>query len=388
MRVAIFFWEGHLGVAPSLINAIRALVEKGYGVDVITNHPPQDFSPAPDFGDAVRIMRVVRLSHAPTGRWASRARFASQRALYFLRAAGLLARKRYGFFFGVDLEGLLLAAPFARLKGADLALWSLEIRSLNDSNSLPGRLLRARQERALDQARIAIAQDDHRADALRDSYGVSPEKIVVVPNAPRGSTVQNRSRFLHDRFTLPPDARLALHLGMIEPTVRATEVARAARNLPEGWFLVFHERRARDEDDPYIVLVREEGGSKTLLSLDPVAYDELDELVSSADVGIVCYDPSIGLNFAIPGSSGKLPQYLRCGLPVIVSDLPGLADVVRADGCGVVISEPSQLPDAVIDITSHYEKLRTSAFASFERRYEFDGRFDRALERLSEKHLS
>ena len=35
-RLAFFFWEGHIGVAPSIINAVRLFAEKGYYIDIFS----------------------------------------------------------------------------------------------------------------------------------------------------------------------------------------------------------------------------------------------------------------------------------------------------------------------------------------------------------------
>src|SRR6476659_6789082 len=56
-HVAIFFWEGYLSVAPSLINAIRLLANEGYHVDVITRPAMYgDYAAMPTFPGGVRIL--------------------------------------------------------------------------------------------------------------------------------------------------------------------------------------------------------------------------------------------------------------------------------------------------------------------------------------------
>ena len=55
--VAIFFWEGYLSVAPSLINAIHLLANEGYQVDVITRPAMYgDYAAMPTFPRGVRIL--------------------------------------------------------------------------------------------------------------------------------------------------------------------------------------------------------------------------------------------------------------------------------------------------------------------------------------------
>src|SRR5262245_22612179 len=69
-RVAIFFWEGYLSVAPSLINAIRLLVTEGYHVDVITRRATfEEYAPMSTFPMGVRILTEGFCSelHSGTG---------------------------------------------------------------------------------------------------------------------------------------------------------------------------------------------------------------------------------------------------------------------------------------------------------------------------------
>ena len=67
--------------------------------------------------------------------------------------------------------------------------------------------------------------------------------------------------------------------------------------------------------------------------------DELPQYVEGADVGVVLTDGSCeNHRLSLPN---KVFQYLQSGLPVIVSDLPEMARLVRAHGVGLTVDRDS-----------------------------------------------
>jgi glycosyltransferase involved in cell wall biosynthesis len=78
-----------------------------------------------------------------------------------------------------------------------------------------------------------------------------------------------------------------------------------------------------------------------------VPYRDVAGLVARARVAVV---PQLASPRARIGLSPlKLFEAMACATPVVVSDLPGLNDVVRATGCGVVVppGDPRALARAV-----------------------------------------
>jgi len=71
-------------------------------------------------------------------------------------------------------------------------------------------------------------------------------------------------------------------------------------------------------------------------------------------------------------ASGKVAQYLRCGKPVVVSDLPGMADLIRRYNCGAVIKEPSELKDALQTVFDDHETMVLNAINCFNTEFSLD----------------
>jgi glycosyltransferase involved in cell wall biosynthesis len=170
---------------------------------------------------------------------------------------------------------------------------------------------------------------------------------------------------------------------MICPNTLSLELAQAAADWPSAAVLVFHERERRRPEEPYLREIEKASHGRALLSLEPVAYDELDRLAASAHVGIILYQEELGPNFALmAGASGKMGQYLRCGLPVVALALRGLEDVVRNYRCGVCVSSPSEIGAALETIRGDYALYRANAFKCYEEVYEFGRHFEAVVEEI------
>src|SRR6266446_2432300 len=413
-RVAIFFWEGYLSVAPSLINAIRLLVTEGYHVDIITRRAMfGEYAPTPTFPTGVRILIEGCRSELPSGtgfssfkdecgrvrlrkyvpklvrgwlrRYYERIQSWWELTHFALFSLHSVKDEKYKCFIGVDMHGLV-AAFFARLlKKVPIIYWSLEIRFLSDFKDCISRLVKRLERMCHRQAAFMIIQDLERAASLIRENKIRNPKTVIVPNSPLGWPQSETSDFFQKRFSIAPSRRIVLQLGMISPIALSLEIASEASNWHEDLVLVFHERAKRAQTDPYIKQVQQAGCGKVLLSLEPVSYDALDCVVMSGHIGLVFYRKELGPNFSeTAGASGKLAHYLRCGLPVICLDLPGLVKVVNQYRCGICVSEPGEIQSATEAIFRDYEFYRMNALRCYEEYYEFGRHFREVLRKIED----
>ncbi len=396
-RAAIFFWEGHLAAAPSLLNAARALAGAGYQVDVIVRSLNPIYGAPPRLPAGVRVVvhrrdepAVSPAASPPRGdessHWWARVKPGLRCVAELLAFAIFCLRQtraaRYDFFLGADVMGVIPATLAGIVRRAPVVYWSLELAFLAELSEWDHRLLKRLERFCSRRALVTVIQDRARADALVSENGLSPARIVLVPNGPYGQAPRRRGRHFAERFGLPEETRLILQLGMIGPATLAWEVAEQAGDWPEEWALVMHDRQRLDPAEPYLRHLLANARGRLRLSLNPVPYDELDELVSSAHVGLVFYEAALGPNFALAGSSGKIGAYLRCGLPVVCLDLPGLAQVVRAYDCGVVVAGVAETASAVRTILGNYDYYAERAARCYEEVYEFGANFDLLLSRI------
>ncbi len=413
-RVAIFFWEGYLGVAPSLINAIRLLADKGYAVDIIMAEGDGSYALPPSFPPGVRLFRANEQSSevAHSGhKWQRNRDTHGRRIFRKLRRVAVQARRffigqeseiyarrffafltfaqkivsghRYTAFIGVDTNGLVAAMLLGIPKRVPLVYWSLEIRFLEEfsfgSQRFAKRLERIAHRRAL----LTIVQDWQRAGSLAKENRVALTRTVIIPNGPVGPPCQIDSDFFQRKFQLPSSQRIILHTGMISAEAHSLELAQAASQWPDDWTLIFHDRQKRDAHDPYLLAVKTAGGDRVRLSLDPVSYDELDQTISSGHAGLAIYNHHLGPNFTLMvGASGKLAHYLRCSLPVVGVNMPGLSDVLGKYGAGYSVNSTDEIAGALSRIFTHYDAFRAGAAKCYTNEYEFSLHFQQLLDVL------
>ncbi|WP_312518705.1 hypothetical protein [Anaerospora sp.] len=82
--------------------------------------------------------------------------------------------------------------------------------------------------------------------------------------------------------------------------------------------------------------------------------EEYVKLVKQYDIGLVWYSRKCDNAHFIGRSSGKLFMYLSCGKPVIVKNLPGMADDVKKYKLGKVIDSLAEIPEAIEEIVKDY----------------------------------
>jgi glycosyltransferase involved in cell wall biosynthesis len=86
------------------------------------------------------------------------------------------------------------------------------------------------------------------------------------------------------------------------------------------------------------------------------AYDDLDQVYSSADIGLAFYNTEIlGTNCQTIGlSSGKIARYLFHGIPVIINNETSLVNLINEYQCGVIINHWDELNNACNLIKDNY----------------------------------
>lgn len=89
-------------------------------------------------------------------------------------------------------------------------------------------------------------------------------------------------------------------------------------------------------------------------------------MISSADIGLAIYsEEHLGYRATLMGlAAGKIGNYLKCGIPVIASNMPSLSYLVDYK-CGILINSENELEEAITTIKSSYESYRKNAFQCY-----------------------
>jgi glycosyltransferase involved in cell wall biosynthesis len=387
-RCVIFFFEGYIGVQPTVANLARAMGRAGYDVTIYV--PQTTWAPTPGaLGEGVRIAylrprpTLARIGELGFGRFRLKkvaARVVPHATAFALRGLLLEARdrargRRRTVYVGIDPDGASAALLSAQLLGRSFVFLSLELKTMSRlRRGLRGRVARLAYKRAA----AVVVQGTDRLAVLTRELRTTHRNVFILPNSPFAAEDLGRTRQTFDlRSTLKigPTKRVALQAGMINEVTCAEELARGFARQSD-WALVLHERQKRAPSDPYLARLRELNSRNLYLSLDPVPYDEIDGVFAAADIGLAFYqskDPA-DENFRLVSSSGKLPHYLKHRKPVLVSNLPSLVEVVEAYDCGLAIKDPSDADEigaALERVLSRYEEMSRNAARCFTERYDF-----------------
>ncbi len=387
LRAAIVFWEGHLSIAPSIVGAMRMLAEAGYEVDVLVRGADEELPALDDVPPNVRILKAEfagRIS-SETARKTIKAKLGTTvGSLSFLSFVLNATRgRKYDVIFGVDAVGGAIGELIASRKKVPFFYWSLELTFEKDVRHPLKRLLKSLERRAARRAAFIVIQDHLRAQAFLDEHRPGHRRTLFVPNAPVGEGATRPSDYLYGALAIPRDRRIVLHAGMLDPEVLAYELAASVGSWPEPYCLVLHSNFWKPLDDPYISRILAIDEPRLFLSNQGVRTSELDHLIASAYVGLATYRDDLGPNYSlIVSASGKIPYYLRNGVPVICSDLPGMRDLMEQYGCGVAVRSVEEIPAALETIARDYARFRAGALECYRRHYEFSANFAKVLKAL------
>ncbi|MCB0263313.1 MAG: glycosyltransferase family 4 protein [Calditrichaeota bacterium] len=199
-----------------------------------------------------------------------------------------------------------------------------------------------------------IAVTDGLKSMISGRFSVDKSRIIVISNG------VNIHRF-------HPNGRLTgtgIRLGFVGNLVNWAGVEILVRSLPlirqhfqnVELLIVGDGQERRDLEN----LVQSQNVQSQVTFAGKVAPQEVPDFINQCDI---CYVPAIaGRNSKIGGSSLKLYEYLACGKPVIVSDIPGL-DMVRTHQLGRVVppGDVAALASATIDLLRNPDELRTIA---------------------------
>jgi glycosyltransferase involved in cell wall biosynthesis len=387
-RVAILFWEGHLALSPSMLGALRLLAEHGYDADIFMRGGDSEM---PELGTMPEGVRIIKSNAAGKLRKVypdqkRRFRFAGPLGvlLYLGFVLSRTRHERYDALFGVDPAGGVCALVLATLRRVPLFFWSLELSFASEIRSPLKRVLKSLERIACRKARWIIVQDPLRARALIEENRPGHARVLLVPNSPMGAGRVRTTDYLHRYLGLPGDRKILLHAGMMDPGVLCLELAQAAGSWPEPYALVLNAGFRRSPDEPYVRRLLEIDSPRVHVKLEPAPEDELDDLIASARFGLAVYAESYGPNYTlIVSASGKLPSYLRNGVPVICQDFPGMREMIEGYGCGVVVRNIDEIPSAIARMEQDYEGYRQRALACYTREYEFSRHFRKVLDALA-----
>lgn len=278
------------------------------------------------------------------------------------------AGRKYSFFVAFEPEALIAAYWAGFTKTCKYYYHSLE---LYEPDSFKNRLKRRLEKKALSRALFVVAQDEARINNLRKGFNNAPFDYLVSPVSMMGPAIEKKGDYLYRKYNIPLNKKIIVYTGAITSVNYAQEMAYIT-NSPawnSDWILVIH---GFSIDDVIPSDIRKNTSpEKVILSLNNLSQADLDELVSSAEIGIALYKKNDDNNSLIILSSGKIAQYAKCGLPIIVTSNSPTDAFLNKYNCGRSIIDSSQLCDAIRKIFAEHDTFRNNMLKAFVLKYEF-----------------
>ena len=236
-----------------------------------------------------------------------------------------------------------------------------------------GVLLKRFEQIAARMARFTVTQDENRGRILSKINKISINSIRYLPNSRSGPAKYIESKYLHDKYNLTADTKIIFWMGALSPGDGALMLAEEALGWPSDIYLIFHFRSSNPSS--YMLKIQHyHQKGQVIVSNNPIAYDEVSQMVSSASIGLGLY-ANKGANTQYMGySSGKINAFLQAGIPTIVNNYIGLRWVQEC-GAGLCIEGPEQVYDAARAIFKNYDDYRRKTLYCFEKHLNFNKAF-------------
>ena len=236
---------------------------------------------------------------------------------------------------------------------------------------LPGparRLFAAIERRWARRASRVMTVNRAYADVMAERFAVDRPAIVMnCPYRPAPHEEQTgspRSRAIHERLELDEAVRIVLYHGGLSAERGIEQLIAALPLLPDDVHLVLLGYGPHAE--ALAEAARDPAHRGRLHVLPAVPPGELLTWVSGADIAAMPIQPST-LNHRLT-TPNKLFEAMTAGVPVVASDLPGMAAIVRATGCGVLCdpTDPGAIAAAIRTILDAPLAVRTGYAAAGE----------------------
>jgi glycosyltransferase involved in cell wall biosynthesis len=374
MRIGILYPVSYLDSVPSIYNTIIMLSRYGFLVEVFVLEGGEQF-PTVQFLESGVVLHTLPLKE--------RRGLLSciPNILTFTTWAWNLCRgNKFICFIGVDPPGLIAATALGLIYRTPWVYFSLELILSTDSVRMYHnyKQLEVWSSR---RSSLIIIQDEVRARLMAEDNNIPMSRFAYLPNSPLGPAHRCPTTYLHKLFGFTAKDKIMLHAGSMADWVLSRELALAVQNLPEQWRLVFQTRSNFHDVQNYLGKVLK--NNRVFVSSYAVSIQTMDELVSSADIGIALYKVKESPNILYMGkSSGKICQYLHCGLPVIATRMPWWEEMLQHYNSGISIDSPSAILVAIEQIFTNYDRFSQGAQDHFENELRFEPAFANIVSRL------
>lgn len=253
-------------------------------------------------------------------------------------------------YHGMAYMGIPVALGLARTQGGRVVYDARDIYvDANNLARLPGparRLLGWVERRWARRADRVVTVNRPYAEVMAARFGV-PLPAIVMNCSYRFEVADPPVARFHERLGLQADVRVVLYQGGFSRERGIEQLIDAIRLVPGAVLVLLGYGPLESEIANRAAAPEVQGRVHVLPAVPPT---ELVSWVAAADVVAMPIQPST-LNHRLT-TPNKLFEAMAAGVPVVASDLPGMAAIVRETRCGLLVdpTDPVAIAAAIREI--------------------------------------
>lgn len=291
----------------------------------------------------------------------------------------IIEKRQYYCLIGIEKQGLIWAGMLSDVYHYPLVYYSLEL-YIEDYPDLFRFYHILDAERKYHKVAIAtIIQDEPRANYLLKSNGIEQANVLYFPVSAKGNTIHEKSKFLKDKLHIDDNKKIVLYFGRIDKTRYLSHVVKIAKDLDDDVILVLHGFGPKRYLE-YLQTIADQ--NKVKFSFDIISEEEIENLISSADIGIALYKTTNANDRLVAFSSGKIAYYTQCGVPMIAFDTESFRELANTFRCVELITNTNEIPQKVRKILENYDSYQQHSYAAYQRFYNLDKNFSKLINQL------
>jgi glycosyltransferase involved in cell wall biosynthesis len=193
----------------------------------------------------------------------------------------------------------------------------------------------------------------------RRLQGVPDSRNKFLPNSPDFNSIKRLGYDGNNKLVIVSPLSKALDFGPVIEIIK--KVSRKYSDIK------LQVVGSGDEENVFKKMAEQSGVEKNVTFLGWRSHDEVIKIISESFLGFALYTKFASWNRY--GDSMKAREYVACGIPVIISDIPSTAEDISGYGAGLVVGEMNDQEvnrvclfiEKCIDDKSFYNSLRNNA---------------------------
>jgi len=195
------------------------------------------------------------------------------------------------------------------------------------------------------------------------------EKTIVLPNYPTSDDLLDSESLLQNKCNDKKDFNM-VYIGGISKN-RGLEIFRKLiKKLPKNFYIHLYGRFSSKEEERSI------SNEKRIFYHGNVDHKELMVKIREYDLGLCIFENVPAYRYSAENTT-KLFEYMKSGLPVVVSNFPGLKKIIEDGKCGIVvdpndIDETARLIEELSKDKVKLNELKKNSYNAFLTKYNWD----------------